>query len=126
MRTRFAPSPTGQLHVGGLRTALYAWALARRAGGEFVLRLEDTDLARSSQAAADAILADLRWAGLDWDNDGDVPRQSDRLDHYNAAVDRLLAEGKAYADGDAVRFRFGSEVTFDDAVYGTITTPAAN
>ena len=126
MRTRFAPSPTGQLHVGGLRTALYAWALARGAGGGFVLRLEDTDLARSSDAAADAILADLRWAGLDWDNDGDVPKQSERLDLYNAAVDKLLADGRAYEDGDAVRFRFGFDVTFDDAVYGTIETPASN
>src|SRR3954463_14308211 len=67
MRVRFAPSPTGALHIGGARTALYNWLLARRHGGRFLLRIEDTDQARSTQAAIDAILDGMRWLGLDWD-----------------------------------------------------------
>ncbi|MEZ6211871.1 MAG: glutamate--tRNA ligase family protein, partial [Phycisphaerales bacterium] len=65
--TRFAPSPTGNLHIGGARTALFCWAFARRMGGHFLLRLEDTDRARSSEASAEAILRDLAWMGIDWD-----------------------------------------------------------
>ncbi len=120
--TRFAPSPTGELHIGGARTALFAWAFARHHAGKFLLRFEDTDLARSSEASATRIMDDLRWLGLDWDNDT-VPRQSQRLDRYNDVVQQLLDAGKAYADGDAVRFRHGTATTFDDAVYGTITVP---
>ena len=67
IRTRFAPSPTGFLHVGGARTALYAWAFARKHGGSFVLRIEDTDLERSTAESAEAILAGMRWLGIDWD-----------------------------------------------------------
>ncbi len=112
--TRFAPSPTGNLHIGGARTALFCWAFARRTGGRFLLRLEDTDQARSSEASATAILRDLAWLGIDWDEGpefahagrtiGGDPRgvapfeQSKRLDIYNGVIERLLDEGKAYTD----------------------------
>ncbi|MDH3584947.1 MAG: glutamate--tRNA ligase family protein, partial [Phycisphaerae bacterium] len=96
--TRFAPSPTGALHVGGARTALFNWAFARGRGGQFLLRIEDTDQARSSQEAEERILEDLKWLGLDWDNQGDEPRQSQRLEAYVAAVDKLRAAGLAYDD----------------------------
>ena len=93
---RFAPSPTGFLHVGGARTALYNWLLARRHDGRYLLRIEDTDLARSTRQAVDQLLQDLAWLGLDHDNADSLMFQSRRLDVYNAAIDRLLAEGKAY------------------------------
>ena len=120
--TRFAPSPTGMLHVGGARTALFAWAYARGRGGTFLLRLEDTDRKRSSDASARAIVDDLRWLGLDWDNDGDVPTQSARHEQgvYNAAVDRLLEAGRAYEDDGAVRFRMDQPIAVDDAVFGRV------
>ena len=127
--TRFAPSPTGELHVGGARTALYSWALARRHGGRFLLRFEDTDLARSSAEAADRIAADLHWFGLEWDNPGGViPRQSERHAEgvYDAAVEKLLAEDRAYEKDGAVLFRFGFDTAFDDAVYGRVETPASD
>ena len=117
--TRFAPSPTGLLHVGGARTALFNWAYAKGRGGTFLLRLEDTDQKRSSEAAAEAIIADLRWLGLDWDNPV-VARQSQRLDRYNAVIDDLKSRGLAYDDQGAVRFRMDNDVSFDDAVYGHI------
>lgn len=93
---RFAPSPTGFLHVGGARTALYNWLLARRHRGKYVLRIEDTDLARSTQQAVDQLLEDLAWLGLNHDNRHSLMFQSQRLAVYNAAIDRLIAEGKAY------------------------------
>src|SRR5688500_12811679 len=93
--TRFAPSPTGYLHVGGARSALFAWLLARHHGGQFLLRIEDTDLARSTQQAVDQLLDDLRWLGLQWDNDPPVV-QSKRLDRYNAVIEDLIARGLAY------------------------------
>lgn len=102
MRVRFAPSPTGHLHVGNARTALFNWLLARGQGGTFVLRLEDTDEARSTQASADAILDDLRWLGLTWDEGPDRGgdfgpyRQTERLDRYRAHADALIAAGRAY------------------------------
>jgi len=92
--SRFAPSPTGYLHVGGARTALYAWLVARAAGGKFVLRIEDTDRERSTQAAIDAIFAGMKWLGLDWDEE--PVYQTQRFDRYKELIDRLLAEGKAY------------------------------
>ncbi|MBO4311382.1 MAG: glutamate--tRNA ligase [Desulfovibrionaceae bacterium] len=92
--TRFAPSPTGHLHIGGARTALFSWLLARHYGGEFRLRIEDTDLERSRQEYTDSILASMRWLGLDWD--GDLAYQTKRTELYNAAVDRLLENGTAY------------------------------
>ncbi len=93
MLTRFAPSPTGRLHAGNIRTALVNWLLARRAGGRFLLRLDDTDLARSSEASARSIRDDLAWLGLAADLE---IRQSDRFDRYQAALDRLAAGGRAY------------------------------
>ena len=94
VKTRFAPSPTGFLHVGGARTALYSWLFAQRHHGEFVLRIEDTDLVRSTQEAIDAIIEGMSWLGLDWDEGPYY--QTKRFDRYNEVVDQLLAEGKAY------------------------------
>ncbi|MGH7178385.1 MAG: glutamate--tRNA ligase [Tepidisphaeraceae bacterium] len=93
--TRFAPSPTGYLHVGGARTALFCWLLARHHGGRYLLRIEDTDLARSSQAAVDAQLEDLKWLGLNHDN-AELMLQSRRLDVYNAIIDDLISRDLAY------------------------------
>jgi glutamyl-tRNA synthetase/nondiscriminating glutamyl-tRNA synthetase len=102
MRVRFAPSPTGQLHVGNARTALFNWLLARHEGGTFILRIEDTDVERSTKASEDAILEDLRWLGLDWSEGveaggGKGPyRQSERLDIYRRHAGELIASGGAY------------------------------
>ena len=93
--TRFAPSPTGYLHVGGARTALFNWLLARHTGGRFLLRIEDTDLARSTEDATRQLLEDLTWLGLKWDN-AELVYQSKRLAIYNKLIDGLVAGGKAY------------------------------
>ncbi|MFM8412527.1 MAG: glutamate--tRNA ligase, partial [Alphaproteobacteria bacterium] len=93
-RTRFAPSPTGALHVGGVRTALFSWLLARRAGGAFVLRVEDTDRQRSRSEWTDEIMGAMRWLGLDWDEGPFF--QTERTPLYLQAIDRLLASGDAY------------------------------
>ncbi len=92
--TRFAPSPTGYLHVGGARTALFSWLYAKKTGGKFILRIEDTDLERSTQASVDAIMDGMNWLELDWD-DGPY-YQTKRFDLYKEVVAQLLAEGKAY------------------------------
>ena len=92
--TRFAPSPTGYLHIGGLRTALFNWLWARKNGGKFILRIEDTDLARNSEEATKAILEAFDWVGLDYD--GEVAYQSKRFDIYKRYIQKLLDEGKAY------------------------------
>lgn len=92
--TRFAPSPTGHLHIGGARTAIFCWLLARHFGGEFHLRIEDTDLLRSKQEYTDSILASMRWLGLDWD--GPLNYQTQRTELYNSYVDKLLETGHAY------------------------------
>jgi len=94
VRTRIAPSPTGFLHLGTARTALYSWAYARHHGGEFVLRIEDTDVARSTQDSVDQILAAMQWLGLGYD-EGPI-YQMQRLDRYAALAEQLIAEGKAY------------------------------
>jgi glutamyl-tRNA synthetase len=94
VRTRIAPSPTGFLHLGTARTALYSWAYARHYGGQFVLRIEDTDVARSTQDAVDQILASMRWLGLDYD-EGPV-YQMQRLARYREVAEELIAEGHAY------------------------------
>lgn len=93
--TRFAPSPTGYLHVGGARTALFSWLLARHHGGKFFLRIEDTDLARSTQASVDSVLDDLHWLGLERDN-AELMFQSKRVEVYNAIIDDLLDRDLAY------------------------------
>jgi len=104
VRTRFAPSPTGYLHIGGVRTALFCWLFARRHGGQFILRIDDTDQQRNVQEALEPILRGLRWLGLDWDEGPEVggPHapyyQSQRLDRYQAAVQELLKRGAAYWD----------------------------
>ncbi len=102
LRTRYAPSPTGYLHVGGARTALYNFLLARQTGGVFILRIEDTDRERHDESAVGKIITDLRWLGIEWDEGLEVGgpygpyRQSERLDLYAPYVDRLLASGRAY------------------------------
>lgn len=93
--TRFAPSPTGYLHVGGARTALFNWLLAKHTGGKFLLRIEDTDLARSTEDAVRQLLEDLKWLGLNWDNE-QLVYQSKRLDVYNKIIDKMMGDGKAY------------------------------
>jgi glutamyl-tRNA synthetase len=123
MRVRFAPSPTGVLHIGGARTALYNWLLARGSGGEFVLRIEDTDRERSTPENVELILDALRWLELDWD---DGPHsQWERRDAHSEAVRQLLDSGHAYEDEGAVRFRVPEEgeITFQDVVLGEITNP---
>jgi len=144
--TRFPPSPTGYLHVGGARTAIFNWAMARRHGGRFVLRHEDTDRARSSVDAARSIIADLQWLGLDWD-EGPAPCtahgdpyadqigdrgpycQSQRLEIYHEYIARLLDTDAAYVDPEhegLVRLRMGDrDITFRDAVRGEITVKAS-
>ena len=94
VRVRFAPSPTGHLHVGGARTALYNWLFARHHGGTFLLRIEDTDVERSTEESVEAIVESLRWLGLDWDEA--TYRQATRLSTYQDYADRLLKDGKAY------------------------------
>jgi glutamyl-tRNA synthetase len=126
-RVRFAPSPTGYLHVGGARTALFNWLFARRHGGVFVLRIEDTDAQRSSWDMVAGIVDGLRWLGLDWDEGPDVggPHapyfQSQRLDTYRSRAQALVAEGKAYHDEGAVRFKVPpGRTSFEDLVHGPI------
>ena len=100
--TRFAPSPTGYLHIGGARTALFDYLLARRAGGQMILRIEDTDLKRNTPTAARQVMADLRWLGIDWDQGPEVEGphgpyfQSQRRDIYDRHLKQLLDQGKAY------------------------------
>ena len=102
VRVRFAPSPTGPFHIGGARSALFNWLLARKTGGKLILRIEDTDLERSSRESEENIKAALKWLGMDWDEGIDVGgpygpyRQTERLDLYKKYTEQLLAEGKAY------------------------------
>ena len=126
-RVRFAPSPTGYLHVGGARTALFNWLFARRHGGTFILRIEDTDTERSSWDMVAGIVDGMRWLGLDWDEGPDVggPHapyfQSQRLEKYREHAQRLVAEGKAYVDEGAVRFKVPpGQTRFDDLVHGPV------
>ena len=128
VRTRFAPSPTGYLHVGGARTALFNWLFARHHGGTFVLRVEDTDAARNTDAAKQAIFDGMAWLGLDWD---EGPHQggscgpyfqSQRTAIYDAWFAKLVAAGRVYQDDGAWRFRFERKlVTMRDLVCGEVT-----
>ncbi len=128
VRVRFAPSPTGALHIGGGHTALFNWLWARHTGGKFILRIEDTDLVRSTKEYEQTIMSGMTWFGLDWDEGPDKGgdfgpyRQSERLDIYRKYAEKLLDEGKAYKDGDAVLFKVerGQDISFDDIVYGRI------
>lgn len=135
VRVRFAPSPTGFLHIGGARTALFNWLYARHTGGTFVLRIEDTDAARNSREAVEVILKGLRWLGLDWDegpvggDPGDPGRgshgpyfQSQRAETYRRRVGELLDRGQAYEHEGAVKFRMTREpVVIPDLVVGNVT-----
>ena len=94
IRTRIAPSPTGMMHLGTARTAIYCWAVARHLGGKFLLRIEDTDQVRSTQEAVDVILQGMKWLNLDYD-EGPI-YQMDRLARYKEVVDQMLADGRAY------------------------------
>ena len=120
MRVRFAPSPTGTLHIGGARTALYNWLLARKHGGDFVLRIEDTDRERSTPENVEQIYDALRWLELDWD-EGPYS-QAERRDRHEAEIARLLDEGHAYYDEGAVRLRVPDEgrTVVQDAIRGEI------
>src|SRR5213593_3299502 len=119
-RVRFAPSPTGYLHVGGARTALFNWLYARHVGGTFLLRIEDTDKARSTDEHTKVILDGLTWLGLDWDEPPVF--QGARVTRHQEVADKLLAEGKAYLDAGTIRLRVpAGEIAWDDAVHGRIS-----
>ena len=119
IRVRFAPSPTGYLHVGGARTALFNWLWARKVGGTFLLRIEDTDKQRSTEEHTRVILDGLTWLGLNWDED--VVFQGARVERHREVADRLLRDGAAYEEEGAIRFRMPKgEIAYDDAVYGHI------
>lgn len=128
VRTRFAPSPTGYLHVGGARTALFNYLFARKHGGTFVLRVEDTDEARNTQPARDAIFSGMDWLGLDWDEGegkgGDYGpyNQSERRENYDRWFEVLREKGRVYEDDGAWRFRFERKpITMNDLVCGEVT-----
>ena len=118
-----APSPTGLLHIGNVRTALFNWLFARHEGGEFRLRIENTDTAREVYEATEQIQESLRWLGLDWD--GEVTFQLARLEDTRAVGAKLVEEGTAYVDDGAIRFRMPDEgvTAFDDVVLGRIEVP---
>ncbi len=137
-RVRFAPSPTGYLHIGGARTALFNWLYARHTGGTFVLRIEDTDAARNSQEAVDVILNGLRWLGLDWDEgpltgDATGPSkgdrgpyfQSQRKVNYQARIEALMSRDLAYKHTDGtIKFRMTREpILIPDLVVGDVLRP---
>ena len=120
VRVRFAPSPTGYLHVGGARTALFDWLFARQHNGTFILRIEDTDVERSSEEMTRGILDAMTWLGLHWDEGPYF--QSKRLDLYRELAERLVSGGHAYLDEGAIRFRVPEgRVTYQDAVFGEIS-----
>lgn len=128
VRTRFAPSPTGYLHVGGARTALFCWLYARKHGGQFILRIEDTDEARNTDAAKQAIFDGMNWLGLDWDEGPDIggPHgpyyQSERNAIYDRYFEKLVAADRVYESEGAWRFRFERKpVTMHDLVCGDVT-----
>src|SRR4051794_15842605 len=121
MRVRFAPSPTGALHIGGARTALYNWLLARGSGGTFVLRIEDTDRERSTKENIDQILDALTWLELDWD-EGPIS-QAERIGRHKDEIQRLVDSGNAYDEEGAVRLKVPNEgsTTVNDVIRGEIT-----
>src|SRR5690349_22194600 len=133
-RVRFAPSPTGYLHIGGARTALFNWLYARHTGGTLVLRIEDTDAARNTQEAVDVILNGLRWLGLEWDegpmtSDATGPSkgnsgpyfQSQRRENYQRRVEALLSRGLAYEHEGAIKFKMQRDpILIPDLVVGDV------
>ena len=120
---RFAPSPTGFLHIGGVHTALFNWLFARHEGGEFRLRIENTDTSREVDRATEQIQESLRWIGLDWD--GELTFQLDRMERCREEAQRLVDEDKAYEDEGAIRMRMPDEGTtaWDDLIRGRIEYP---
>src|SRR6476620_11676048 len=133
IRVRFAPSPTGYLHIGGARTALFNWLHAKHTGGTLVLRVEDTDRARNTEVAAQAIYDGLRWLGLDWDEGPEAGGnfgpyfQSQREEIYCAYLEKLRAAGRVYDDGGSVRFRFEREkIVMDDVICGHVEIDMSN
>ena len=129
VKVRFAPSPTGYLHIGGARTALFNWLFARHNKGIFLLRIEDTDRQRSTEEATQAILDSMKWIGLDWDEGPYF--QSQRLSIYKQHAEKLVALGKAFYDTDeegrkAIRFKMQEGTTeIDDLIHGDITFDTA-
>src|SRR5256885_16981570 len=123
VRVRFAPSPTGFLHIGGAHTFLFNWLFARHEGGEFRLRIENTDTSREVAEAVDQIQESLCWLGLDWD--GEVTFQLDRMDDCRRVADQLVADGMAYADEGAIRFHmpYDGATARDDVVRGRVEGP---
>ena len=129
-RVRFAPSPTGALHIGGGHTALFNWLWARHTGGKFILRIEDTDRERSTLEYENTIMSGMKWLGLDWDEGPNTGgpygpyRQSERLGLYRENAEKLVSDGSAYREGDAFIFKVkpNVELSFDDIVYGRIET----
>lgn len=120
IKTRFAPSPTGALHIGGARTALFSWLYAKHTGGEYCVRIEDTDKERSTPENMEIIKRDLKWLGLE--PDGDYVLQSKNVEFHKKAVQTLLGQGHAYEDDGAVRFKVpAGETSWHDAVQGKIT-----
>ena len=126
LTVRFAPSPTGFLHLGSARTALFNWLAARSSGGRFLLRVEDTDKVRSEQRFLDEILEDLAWLGLDWD--GEPMYQSRRFDLYREKAESLVASGRAYREGEAILYRVdpGRKIAYDDLIHGRIEVETEN
>nr|CAH7765961.1 unnamed protein product [Callosobruchus chinensis] len=119
--TRFAPSPTGFLHIGGARTALFNWLYAQRHGGQFLLRIEDTDRKRSTQEAIDAIIDGLKWLGISYD--GEIVYQSKRIDRHIEVANLLVEKGRAYHSEPVVRFKVpdSEDIVVDDKIYGQVT-----
>ena len=130
IRTRFAPSPTGNVHIGNIRAAIYNWLFARHEGGEFLLRIEDTDLERSTPEAVKTVLDSMAWLGLDWD--GEVLYQSTQREHHLELAEELLRKGYAYKEdkggtgkGECVIFRMpGKDISYHDEVKGDLTKKA--
>ncbi|MCF7818712.1 MAG: hypothetical protein K9M54_12620, partial [Kiritimatiellales bacterium] len=132
VRTRFAPSPTGHVHIGNMRAAIYNWLFARHHGGDFLLRVEDTDRERSTPEAIQTLLAAMEWLKLDFD---EVPLyQSSRMDAHLAAAETLLSQGHAYKEdkggtgqGECIIFKMpGTNVSFEDGIKGTLSKAAAD
>jgi glutamyl-tRNA synthetase len=123
VRVRMAPSPTGALHLGGVRTALFNWLFARNRGGEFLIRIENTDTSREVQGAVEHALESLAWLGLDWD--APPTFQLDRLEDCRRTAEQLVADGAAYEDEGAIRFRMPDQGTtsWDDIVRGRVEFP---
>ncbi len=124
IKVRFAPSPTGKLHLGSARTAVFNWLYARHTGGSFILRIEDTDLSRSNEFFTDSIIKDMAWLGMDYD---EFYRQSERFDIYRPYAEKLVSEGRAYYQEDSIRIDIGEprEISFTDSVKNRIVVSAS-